>query len=316
MTALPESFEPVKPYVVEKPSPLLSWKTIQLLMYREVLDYSVFRTEESRELNTVVTPQTAAGEGTVERVAFLASKQKAVESRELANLLRTASESYDFEPPEEECYLKDHLCLNCPRCILFGGTQVSSHSDYDANIKHRISYATAFSVAPFQEVEQALTFNAVNEDTNETGQALGTRNTVRPATLFASVVTLRAVTWRELVLAIKVILQSRKYGAETRIGGGVRNSIVAMNLGWEEALTPLEFTLEICGTEDEQIPDEEWIEATLAKYGEMGAVPDKQKVLTDEALDEVLQAVRQLEINREFLEAAYNDVEQFREVQQ
>jgi len=200
---------------------------------------------------------------------------------------------------------------------LFGGTQVSASNrdDGKANIKHRISYATAFSLAPFQDVEQAITFNAVDEDTVQTGQALGSRNTVRPATLFASIVTLRSVTWREFILALKAILQARKYGAETRIGGGVRNTVAALNFAWEEALTPLELTLELCAGGDEAFANDQWLRDVLVQYGRLGAMPARQKVVTGQALETLLDGVRDFAVDRDFLETAYADVQAFRDTQ-
>lgn len=51
-----QGLELLKPYLEAKPSPLIGAKTIQLLLIREIHDYTVLRTEETRELNTVATP--------------------------------------------------------------------------------------------------------------------------------------------------------------------------------------------------------------------------------------------------------------------
>jgi len=67
----PAFLEDVSSYFVKQPSPLLTWETVQVVLYREILDYAVFRildyavfrTEESRELNTVVTPDRVSGTG-------------------------------------------------------------------------------------------------------------------------------------------------------------------------------------------------------------------------------------------------------------
>src|SRR5437867_178947 len=86
------SLDVLKPYMVDKPEPLIGAKTIQLMLMREVLDYTVLRTEDTRELNTVATPLSIDdGDKAVVRVAFLATKQKAAESRQLEQLLRTAT---------------------------------------------------------------------------------------------------------------------------------------------------------------------------------------------------------------------------------
>ena len=122
--AMPKSLEMLKSYFVEKPEPLLTNKTIQLVLIREVLDYLILRTEETRELNTVFTPRSANDDRVVERVAFLATKQKGAESRELGALLRTLNER--DHRTDELCYLKDRLCVKCPRCVLFGATSTES----------------------------------------------------------------------------------------------------------------------------------------------------------------------------------------------
>jgi len=71
------------------------------------LDYSIFKTEETGELNTAVTPKSINDDSSIERVVFLGGKQKAVESRQLASLLRIAAKDVDLEV--DECYLKDYL---------------------------------------------------------------------------------------------------------------------------------------------------------------------------------------------------------------
>lgn len=229
----------LSPYLVEKPRPLLGAQTVQLLLLRELLDYTVLRTEDSREINGVNTPLSIKDRKPVKRVAFLGSKQKAAESRELEALLRSACAAVKFEA--KECWLKDNLCLECPRCALYGATALSEAP----NIRHRIEYSTAFSLLTFDLLTEEITFNAVDEKSQMTGQALGTRHVVRPASLFPSIVALRSVTSHELILAVKTLLSSKSYGAETRIGGDCRNTIIGIVAGWDEIITPLELTLEL-----------------------------------------------------------------------
>ena len=109
--------------LVEQPTALAGRETIQIIVLREVQDFAIFRTEDTRELNTVWTPAKADGAGEIERVAFLATKQKGAESRELEALLRTWNA--DAKRDAKECYLKSQLCMECPRCALFGATDVS-----------------------------------------------------------------------------------------------------------------------------------------------------------------------------------------------
>jgi len=135
----------------------LGAQTVQLLLLRELLDYTVLRTEDSREINGVNTPLSIKDRKPVKRVAFLGSKQKAAESRELEALLRSACSTAKFEA--KECWLKDNLCLECPRCALYGATALSDAP----NIRHRIEYSTAFSLLTFDLLTEEITFNAVDE---------------------------------------------------------------------------------------------------------------------------------------------------------
>lgn len=306
----------LRDYLVEAPHPLLEAKTIQIILVRELLDFTVLRTEETREVNDVSTPVSTANGETVRRVAFLATKQKAAESRELEQMLRTASGG-----KQKECYLPNSLCLECPRCGLFGGTNTESGSERIGNIRHRIEYGTAFSLMPFQDINSATTFNAVNEVTQKTGQALGTRYAVIPASVFPSIVTLRSVTWHEFVLALKTLLSCKSYGAETRIGGDVRNTILGIGGGWEEVITPLELTLELYARCIEGIDgkpenlDSGTVQNVLETYREYAGNPSKVQVFTTEEVTSFISEVAQTELDEEFLRTAYGDIVNYRDVQ-
>ena len=306
------SIDVLKQFTVDKPQPLMGAKTIQLILMREILDYTVLRTEETRELNTVTTPLSIEQESeSVVRVAFLATKQKASESRMLEQMLRTASSEAKLNPVE--CYLKDNLCLQCPRCGLFGGTSVTSGKGDLANIKHRILYGTAFSLMPFEDIESATTFNGINDLNQTTGQALGTRYAVQPATVFPSIVSLRSATMTELILTIKTLLASRSYGAESRIGGDVRNSIYGIVAGWEEVITPLELSLELYDRRNEISPTT--VQNVVNRYRSLTGNPSKVQILTPEQVAEVVEYATATELSKEFLVSAYKDIEEYRTVQ-
>jgi len=251
----------------------------------------------------------------MERVAFLASKQKAVESRELAQVLRTATTEQGVKV--HECWLKDHLCLQCPRCVLFGGTNASASKLVGANvanIKHRIAYGTAFSLADYQDVQEAITFNAISDQDIKTGQALGTRNVVKPATLFPSIVSLQSVTWQEFMLALKAILGAHRYGAESRIGGDMRNTMFGIVAGWEEIITPLEFTLELCDRQSKGITPEA-VTTLLQDYAKGAAHQAKVKVLSANDVETLVAEVRKFELDKAFLSSVYDAAEAYRKGQ-
>lgn len=315
MTAvqMPKSFEILQDYFVAEPHPILTKETFQIVLMREALDYAIFRTEETREINKALTPVSIQkADEQMERVAFLASKQKAVESRELMSILRTVADEQDEDIPD--CWLKDHLCLTCPRCVLFGGTNASSYGKANANIKHRIAYGTAFSLADYQDVQEAITFNAISDDTSMTGQALGTRNVVKPATLYPSIVSLQSVSWKELLLTLKTILGAHRYGAESRIGGDMRNNIYGIVAGWEEIITPLELTLELYDRHAVGFSPAV-VKSILDEYSEKAAHQKKVNVLTVEEVDALIADVSEFELSSAFLKSAYNDAKAYRESQ-
>lgn len=322
------AFAKIQPYLVERPRPLIGAETIQLILIREILDYTILRTEETRELNIVHTPLSVSKVGEpVRRVAFLATKQKAAESRELEHLLRTAIDKAGLKYVRQNgslllsdktqkgdeviCYLKDNLCMGCPRCGLYGGTSTVAGQQERANIKHRIEYSTAFSLLPFDDIGTALTFNAINDRNQTTGQALGQRFAVQPATLFPSVITLKSVTRHELILAVKTLLACKSYGAESRIGGDIRNAIWGIVAGWEEVITSLELALELADKLDTLSSD---IVKQIIKdrYVPMAGNPKQVIVLEPDEVEALVKACADTELDKTFLEKAYKDIVDYR----
>ncbi len=307
--------EKLNGYLVEEPKPLIGAETIQLVLLREVLDYTVLRTEETRELNSANTPLSETDRTTVvKRVVFLGSKQKAAESRQMEYLLRSAASATGKDLPSgkngDGCYLKDNLCLACPRCGLYGASALGG----EANIKHRIEYSSAFSLLPFDQISEEITFNAVNELDQTTGQALGSRNVVKPASLFPSIVTLKGVTLEELVLTVKTLLACKSYGAESRTGGDCRNTFFGIVAGWEEIITPLELTLELYDKKDNLTPSA--VKTLLEdKYKSLAGNPNKVTVLDPSDVEALVKECADQPLDRSFLDKAYNDIAQYRRTQ-
>jgi len=299
----------IRDHLVERPRPLIGAETVQLILMREILDYTVLRTEEDRQLNAVVTPRSIKEPDAVRRVAFLATKQKAAESRQLEQLLRTACREAGLEIPE--CYLKDNLCMRCPRCGLFGATSTESGQAERANIKHRIEYSTAFSLLPFEDIATSTTFNAINDKNITTGQALGARNAVSPATLFPSVVTLKSVTERELILSVKTLLSCKSYGAESRIGGDVRNTVIGVVAGWEEVITSLELVLELFDLQG-NLTTTEVGNLIKTKYIPMAGNPDRIMILTPDEVENLVSECASVKLDNTYLNECYSDIENYR----
>lgn len=289
--SMPESFKKLEPYLVEEISPLLDARIVQVLMLRQTHDYTIFRTEESRELNTVVVPESIESTTPTVKVAFLASKQKAPENRMYSRLLRTVNNS--------DCYLKDELCMECPRCVLFGAVSTKSGRDY--NIKHRIEYSTAFSIERYEDLLETMTFNAVDEANQLTGQALNITHNIKPLANFPSVVSLNSVTWPELALYLKTVLATKSYGAETRTKGDMRNVVMGIMAGYEEVITSLEYSLEMASVWEEADLEAE-TEKILRKYAELCGSRGNLVVMNTDEVKQLVSEVQDMTVDEDLVE--------------
>ncbi|MFW9998403.1 MAG: type I-D CRISPR-associated protein Cas7/Csc2 [Candidatus Odinarchaeota archaeon] len=278
--------ETVEEYFNEKPSPFLNAKTVQIVMIRQLMDFTILRTEDSKELNIVELPKSLDDPVAEVYGLFLASKQKAPESRQFAEFLRKYNNEYD-------CFLPKNLCMECPRCLLFGS--VKTGGKY--NIKHRVEYSSAYSLLPFRDISETITFNAVSEADQKVGQALNVTHNFKPLTVFPSIITLKSVTTREFTLFVKTLLSTHSYGAESRVKGDVRNEIIAFVFGLEEIITPLELNLDLKSVLDgsKNISRKEMLDETakiLQKYRNLAGSPEKVKILTSEEVEKLLTEIR------------------------
>jgi len=288
-------------------------KTVQILLIRQMHDYTILRTEETRELNVAVTPISITNPAQRARVVFLASKQKAPETREFASLIKEYYRYYKISSEAEkailECEIKDKLCRACPRCTLFGAVVTDQKRPIWKqrwNIKHRIEYSSAFSLEAYDLISENITFNAVTESTQLTEQALGTTENVTPMTNFPSIISLNSPTWEELVMVIKNLLRCKSYGAEGRTKGDTVNYITGLIFGNEEILTSLEYVLELSEPE----ADKDALQATYKiaqKYGKMATFQEALRILSPSELENFVDYVQRLQLSREFITKLFKD---------
>lgn len=308
---IPDFLDKYKDFFEEEIPVYKSANTIQIFLIRETHDFSIFRTEETRELNIVTLPRSIDDFTATIRVVMLASKQKAVENRKLAELIKTYAREYNILQPKDDrlkCSLKDNLCMKCPRCVLFGA--VSTKGEQRWNIKHRIEYSSAYSLEDYEEISELITFNAVETTTQSTGQALGYTENVRPVAHFPSIITLHSVTWKEFLMILKAILATKSYGAETRVKGDTVNHIVGITFGYEELMTSLELTLELAkvGLSGNIL---ETVKNILEQYRNEAVFKDKVMIIAGEELKDFLDKVKRFEITKDFINAMYSESEAF-----
>lgn len=298
-----------KDWFVETPSPLAPAKYASVALLRTTEDYAAFRTEADKYTNSVATPAYDGSDDVIERALILASKQKAVERRHQNKILRT------FDP-DYECYLKDNLCLSCPVCALNGGIKAEAGAD-EISIKSRVLYQTAFSVMPFEDVVESITFNAVNEKTTKTEQALGERELVKPDTPFLSVITLLAPTLDELKFYLYGMLNTTRYGAETRGLGVIENRLLGLVLSDTEEFSALQLTMDtyenlVAGNEDSDLSLENIFgvihDVSLSDLPEARV----ERVYSRDEIPQLEKTLKESSPAKDWIDGMYKKAEEFR----
>lgn len=194
----------------------------QIVVNRQLSGYGQFVTEGRDEVNTTIIN----GE---ERPFIFASKLRAVERRTIMNKVR--------EVLKNDCFLQTHeksgdsgisgLCMSCPACWLFGGTYApKTGNKTQVNERTKVNYSDAY---PLKNVPiEDKTFNAVDEKTNTTGQALGINQIVGPGGNFINVVDIETNNEDWVKLVLWGIEHSNRYGGNVRIYGQMKNEILGI----------------------------------------------------------------------------------------
>ncbi|MCF6148678.1 MAG: type I-D CRISPR-associated protein Cas7/Csc2 [Candidatus Kuenenia sp.] len=208
---------------LEKPSLLSKGVYLQLVVDMKLLDDAIIRSNEPEEVLT--HHYEALGNRFV--IPWRKVKGK------LRRLVLEKQRGYNIQP---DCALKDDLCLQCPSCLLFGGTGETSSKKMQYNILSRVLGETFISTNTVENI-QNYTQNAVGEKDLMTGQALMTILTVPKETVFKGVVTIKDPT-KEMVSVIADNLKRlTRIGARSVEWGRVETNIVDYKLSDREDIS-------------------------------------------------------------------------------
>lgn len=138
-----------------------------------------------------------------------------------------------------ECSLKDHLCLKCPSCLLFGGTGETSAAKVNYNLLSRVLGETLISKEELKDLK-SYTANAVDEINLTTGQALMNILTVPAETEFIGIITLRDPTLELSAILIDNLKRVTRIGASTREWGRCEIFIAGYRLSNREDVSVYE----------------------------------------------------------------------------
>src|SRR4030042_5592376 len=197
----------------------------QIVIQRSLKGFGEFLTEARDEVNTYLFEEND------ERPIIFGSKLRAVERRKIMAEVRKAL--------GVNCHLKTHkkrgdsgisgLCLSCPACFLFGGTyapKVSAQAEEKNVVQPAlVTYDAAYPFAGGGIRD--VTFNAVDEETHQTGQALGVNQIIEPRD-FIDVIDIDTDNEDWVKLLVWAIERSDRYGANVRIYGKFQNSVLGV----------------------------------------------------------------------------------------
>ena len=208
---------------LEKPSLLSRGVYLQLVVDIKLLDDAIIRSNEPEEVLT--HHYEALGNRFV--IPWRKVKGK------LRRLVLEKQRGYNIQP---DCALKDDLCLQCPSCLLFGGTGETSSRKMQYNILSRVLGETLISTKTVESVKN-YTQNAVGEKDLMTGQALMTILTVPKETVFKGVVTIKDPTKEMASIVVDNLKRLTRIGARSVEWGRVETSIVDYKLSDREDIS-------------------------------------------------------------------------------
>lgn len=208
---------------LETPSLLSKGVYLQLVVEMKLLDDAIIRSNEPEEVLTY--HYSAIGN------RFIIPWRKVK-----GKLRRLVMEKQRGLNIRSDCALKDDLCLNCPSCLLFGGTGETSSSKVQYNILSRVLGETFISTGKVEGI-QNYTQNAVGEKDLMTGQALMTILTVPRETVFKGVVTIKDPTKEMVSIIVDNINRLTRIGARSVEWGRVETNIINAKLSDREDIS-------------------------------------------------------------------------------
>lgn len=240
------------PNLPEKLQIFPSSHRISIVVLRTVQSPMVLRTDEVT--NTAMIPGATPEDAPSMRVAMVKRKAVAAERRMGRELLLGQGFIAEDKTAKSgiKCEYNTAPCKRCPDCFLYGSAIGDSLS-----VKSRVLTEDSYSLQPYSESTVRMTFNGASEEgtmnllkgveksgelKGEMLKALGEQEYVKEGTQFISVVTLRDATNEALWYVLGNILRTKRYGAQTTRGGGMKNQILAIIVGNGEIISNYELT--------------------------------------------------------------------------
>ena len=211
----------LSPYLCEVIPEIMPARYVQLVIIRQLESHAIFTTEGD-DLTTRKVRAGRKNSASIPRLMMTNRKIMATERRLGKETLRALG--IFPEVAEETCYL-GKLCGRCLDCILCGFAALKGKG----NMNSRVLTDEGWSLVERSGFNSDnVTFNAINERTRGTGQALGDVDMILPGTLFINVTTLKGITPSELLYWLYCTHYTRRYGADASRIGKMRNYLVGI----------------------------------------------------------------------------------------
>lgn len=232
MTFAIQHLDKLQSYLCQDIPEVMPARYVQLIIIRQLESHAIFTTEG----DDLTTRRVRAGrkEKTVIPRLMMTNRKVLATERRLGKETLRALEL--FPTDRDTCFLGKQ-CGKCLDCILCGFAALKKLG----NMNSRVLTDEGWSLVERSGFNtDNMTFNAINERTRGTGQALGDNDVILPGTLFVNVTTLKGVTTHEMLYWLYCTHFTRRYGADASRMGKMRNHVVGIVGSNVEALSSLD----------------------------------------------------------------------------
>lgn len=307
-----QHLDKLQPYLCKDIPEVMPARYVQLVVIRQLESHAIFTTEGD-DLTTRKVRAGQQSDAIIPRLMMTNRKVLATERRLGKETMRALG--IFPETAESTCYLGKQ-CGKCIDCILCGFAALKGLG----NMNSRVLTDEGWSLVGRNGFNtDNMTFNAINERTRGTGQALGDSDVILPETLFINVTTLKGVTTHEMLYWLYCTHFTRRYGADASRMGKMRNYIVGMVGSNVEALSSLDLTQRFYDVnKDSTAPEslaanaDEVVSAALAALKLKGYVHLK-RAETDALMTDFLGKYGEGNTLRDWLREANAQAEQYAE---
>jgi CRISPR-associated protein Csc2 len=265
-TAIQSFYKSIKPYILEKPERKPKQNYVSILILRELLSAARFTTDGTEANSSIIR----IGDNEV-TVGKLFGRKQVASDRRIAkalqrNLIAEKMNSLYKKGEWSGCSMEvTKMCQKCPECALFG----SAASEGEMSVTSRVMYDEAYTIRSVNTVVEEFFQNAPGDDyAKKATPGIREPDFFKEGTLFPCVVTLRDVTYEEVLFFLNITDRNTRYGATGTRFGKTRNHILGIFASHREGPSSLEISrgvaLRLAGGDETNPPGSDELRKVLA----------------------------------------------------